>query len=104
MGEVEAAAAGEQELARWRGRGVVNDDAAAGAGERFGRRQTGRSGADHDGVDQVRFHHVLLASKQALQVRGPPPRRGVFHPPLIAPLYCSKALAGMERAAVKAAL
>ena len=52
MGEIEAAAAGEQELARRRGSGVVNDDATAGASERFGRRQTGRSGADDDGVDR----------------------------------------------------
>ena len=59
MGEVESAAPGEQELARRRGSGVVNDDATAGASERFRRRQTGRSGADHEGVDRVRVHHVF---------------------------------------------
>ena len=67
MGEVEAAAAGELKLARRRGRGVVNDDATAALGERFRRRQTGRSGADHNGVDGVRFHHSFQAFTQALQ-------------------------------------
>ena len=70
MGEVEAAATGELELARRRGRGVVNDDAAAGARDRFRRRQTGRSGADHDRFDGVRSHHSFQAFSQRYSRRS----------------------------------
>ena len=85
MGEVEAAAAGEQELARRRGRGVVNDDATAACGERLRRRQTGRSGADHDRRRRGPLSPCFPASMRALQVRGPPPRRPRFSPSINRP-------------------
>ena len=53
MGEIEAAAAGQQKFAADRRHAVVNGDVRAAAGENLGRHQAGGPAADDGDVDDA---------------------------------------------------
>lgn len=57
VGEIEAAAPGQQKLPRWRAHAVEHGDAQAAARKLLGRHQPSRAGADHGGVDVENVSH-----------------------------------------------